>query len=123
MLVRVHEIVDAGGREVLLNLALVAYIDSEGLGAMAAAVSALRRNAGSLRLLNPSPWARELLRITALDSFMESFDNERIAIESMLAHQRQTVALVEEPKVATSGAAGHLLDTHHDRVSSRECDK
>ena len=89
MLLRVHEIVDAGGRDVLLNLALVSYIDSEGLGTMAAAVSALRRNAGTLRLLNPSPRARELLRITALNSVMESFDSEISAIESMLAHQRQ----------------------------------
>jgi anti-sigma B factor antagonist len=84
MLARVHAIAAAGGRDVLLNLTLVSYIDSEGLGTMAAAVSALRGNAGALRLLYPSPWARELLRITALNSLMESFDSEISAIESML---------------------------------------
>ena len=89
MLVRVQEIAAAGGRDVLLDLTLVSYIDSEGLGTMAAAVSALRRNAGALRLLNPSPWARELLRITALSSVMESYDSEVSAIDSMLGLQRQ----------------------------------
>jgi anti-sigma B factor antagonist len=89
MLGRVQEIVDHGGREVLLDLSLVDYIDSEGLGTMAAAVGALRRNAGRLRLLNPSPWARQLLRITALSSVMESFDSELAAVESMLAHHRR----------------------------------
>jgi anti-sigma B factor antagonist len=88
MLVRVHEIAAAGGGHVLLNLASVSYIDSEGLGTMAAAVSALRRNAGALRLLHPSPWTRELLRITALSSLMESYDSEVSAIESMTSAQR-----------------------------------
>jgi anti-sigma B factor antagonist len=83
MLLRVQEIAAAGGREVLLNLASVSYIDSEGLGTMAGAVIALRRNAGTLGLLNPSPWARELLRITALNSVIELHDSEVSALDSM----------------------------------------
>jgi anti-anti-sigma regulatory factor len=117
--VRVQEIVDAGGREVLLNLASVPYIDSEGLGAMAAAVSALRRNAGTLRLLNPSPWARELLRITALNSVMESFDSEVSAIQSMLTHQRPR-PLTEEPRDDEDHpGADHPLDQDDDPVRRR----
>jgi anti-anti-sigma factor len=91
MLVRVHEIAAAGGVHVLLNLASVSYIDSEGLGTMAAAVGVLRRNAGALRLLNPSPWARELLCITALNSLMESYESEVTAIESMTSARRSNL--------------------------------
>ena len=60
----------------------VSRIDSAGLGALMACYSHAVRNRGLLKLLNPSSEVQNLLRMTKIDSLLQSFSDERNALRS-----------------------------------------
>ena len=82
MLARVQELTADGSTGVLLNLERVSYVDSAGLGAMVAAVKALRAVAGRLKIVYPTPRTRYVLESTALTTIIETFDVETAALAS-----------------------------------------
>jgi anti-sigma B factor antagonist len=68
------EIVDlaqAGVRQIILDLADTAFIDSTGLHALVTAVTALRVNGGELVVRSPSKSASRLLQITGFDTVVQ----------------------------------------------------
>ena len=67
---------------VVLNLAGVRYIDSEGLGQLVTCYSLLTKAAGSLKLLHVGTRHLRLLSITGLLSIFETFEHEEDAIRS-----------------------------------------
>ena len=67
---------------VVLNLAGVRYIDSEGLGQLVTCYSLLAKAAGSLKLLHVGTRHLRLLSITGLLSIFETFEHEEDAIRS-----------------------------------------
>jgi anti-anti-sigma factor len=64
----VDAIIDRGHRIVLLDLADLAFIDSQGLAVMARAVHRLEREGGELGVRSPSPLLLLLLETTGLDA-------------------------------------------------------
>jgi len=66
--------------KVLIDLSRVSRIDSAGLGALMACYSHAVRNRGLLKLLNPSSEVQNLLRITKIDSLLQSYPDERSAL-------------------------------------------
>ena len=78
----IRELVKNGERKILLNLKGVSYIDSSGIGELTGALTAVRRQGGELKLVNPSPTVVNLLRITRLDTLFDVRDNEESAIQS-----------------------------------------
>lgn len=73
---------DAGTRNVVLEMAEVNYIDSTGLGALVMCATSLRKNQGSLKLLNLNRRAAELLVMTKLATVFEIFNDEQDAVDS-----------------------------------------
>jgi anti-sigma B factor antagonist len=65
---RVEELLKAGHREFVLNLADVPYIDSFGLGQLIYIWTSIQRESGQMTLLRPTDHVRRLLQITKLDS-------------------------------------------------------
>ncbi|SDK80328.1 anti-sigma B factor antagonist [Maridesulfovibrio ferrireducens] len=65
---------------ILLNLEQIEFIDSSGLGAI---ISALRQVGvkGDIKLCNVNKQIMELLRLTRLDKILDSFENEKTALE------------------------------------------
>lgn len=71
--------------KVLIDLSRVSRIDSAGLGVLMNCYSHAIRNHGMLKLLNPSPQVRDLLRMTQIDSVVETYDDVGQAVESFVA--------------------------------------
>jgi len=68
--------------KVLIDLGRVVKIDSAGLGQLMSHYSHVVKNQGKLKLLNPSREVERLLRLTRIDSVLETYHDEREALES-----------------------------------------
>jgi len=68
LLDRVNELLAAGHRQFVLNLADVPYIDSFGLGQLIAIWTSIGEKSGQMTLLRPTDHVRKLFEITKLDS-------------------------------------------------------
>lgn len=60
------ELVDKGGRKLLVDLERVAYIDSSGMGALVAAMKHARTSGGDLRLCSLQDDVRAIFEMTRL---------------------------------------------------------
>jgi anti-anti-sigma factor len=76
----VHDLVNAGGREVVLSLLGVTDVDAAGLGALASTFSLVRDNGGQLKLVVRCATVRELLIRTKLLDLLPTFPTEAEAI-------------------------------------------
>jgi anti-anti-sigma factor len=83
LLQAIREIVDDGGRTVLLNLTHVSYVDSTGIGEIAGAYTRVVREGGSLVLFGVSPRIQELLDTTNLATIIASFPDEAAALRAV----------------------------------------
>ena len=72
----------AGGRRLVVDLADVSYVDSGGIGSLVEMYLHLTRRGGTLKVMRPSACARRVLQITQLDSVLEVFDDEALALQS-----------------------------------------
>ena len=69
----------------LLDLTEVTYIDSFGVGVIAAKYVSVRRKGGDVKLLRLSPRSRRVMRISGLLKIFQSFDNEEDGVKSFRA--------------------------------------
>jgi anti-sigma B factor antagonist len=81
----VRELSESGERKVLLNLAEVEFLDSTGLGALAAASEMLRTRGGQLRVVNATGPVRHVFQITRLNKVFPDFGDEDAALASFAA--------------------------------------
>jgi anti-sigma B factor antagonist len=79
---KVAALIAAGAKNVVLSLKGVDYIDSTGLGALVMAATSMRKNGGSLKLLNLNRRNIELLVMTKLATVFEIFNDEQDAVNS-----------------------------------------
>ncbi len=77
---------------VVVHLAGIEQIDSEGLAGLVGLFISARNRGGELKLADLSPKSRELLRVTRLDEVFEIYKSESEAVESFL-----------RPKAAAAG--------------------
>jgi anti-sigma B factor antagonist len=79
---KLQSLVQQGKKNILLNLAEVAYIDSAGLGGLVSAHITLSREGGRVKLVNVTKKLHDLLSITKLYLVFETFESEAAAIAS-----------------------------------------
>ncbi|MGE0448625.1 MAG: STAS domain-containing protein [Vicinamibacterales bacterium] len=82
---RVRTLVQAGERQVLLNVGGVAYVDSAGLGELVNAFTTVKRQGGALKLVGVTKKLQDLLVITKLSGVLPAFDTEEAALQSFPA--------------------------------------
>jgi anti-sigma B factor antagonist len=78
----VRDILQSGGKKIILNLADVSYIDSSGIGELVSSYTTVTNNGGKFKLLSLTKKIQELLAITKLLTVFETFDNEQAALAS-----------------------------------------
>ena len=78
----VVESLEAGSRNILLDLNQVSTIDSSGVGEMVSAYTTVTNRGGKLKLLNLPPKVIDILQITQLITVFEAFEEEDEAIAS-----------------------------------------
>ncbi len=78
----VREALEAGKKNILLDLSEVTTIDSSGLGELISSYSTASQRDGKLKLLNPSRKLTDLLYITKLITVFEVHEEEAAAVKS-----------------------------------------
>jgi anti-sigma B factor antagonist len=82
---KIASLVNAGQKQLLLNLDGVPYIDSAGLGEIVRTYTTVSRQGGKLKLLNLTKRIEDLLSITKLLTVFETYETEAEAIQSFSA--------------------------------------
>ena len=70
------DLINAGGRHVVMNLAGLTHVDARGLGEIAMAAEAVQSSGGRLLLMAASPRVARMLAVTRLDTMFEWCDTE-----------------------------------------------
>lgn len=78
----IRELVAAGNKKILLNLAGVRYIDSSGIGELIANYTTVGRTGGQLKLLSLTDKVQDLLVITKLLTVFDVYETEADALSS-----------------------------------------
>jgi anti-sigma B factor antagonist len=78
----VKDILKAGGKKIVLNLADVIYIDSSGVGELVSSYTTVAEQGGELKLLSLTKKVREVLAITKLLTVFQAFDTEPASVAS-----------------------------------------
>lgn len=76
------DLVNAGESRFVLDLQEVPMIDSSGIGLLVRYLTAAKQRGGSLKLLNPSKFALQTLKLVRVLNLFEVFEDQQKAIES-----------------------------------------
>ena len=76
------DLMNAGQTNFVVDLGEVSMLDSSGIGLLVRCLTAAKQNAGSVKLLRPSKFAIQTLRMTGLIGLFEVFENEDQAVAS-----------------------------------------
>jgi anti-sigma B factor antagonist len=68
--------------DVLVNLAEVTQVDSTGISALVQSFVTLKRDGGSLKILNPAGSVRDVLEVTGLIHCLPAYTDEAAALAS-----------------------------------------
>jgi anti-sigma B factor antagonist len=72
----------AGDVRLILNCAEVPMIDSSGIGVMVKSLTSAKQRGGDLRLVNPSKFVTQTLRLIGVLNLFSTFEDEDKAVES-----------------------------------------
>ncbi len=78
----ISDLLENGGKKIVLNLAEVNYIDSSGIGELVRTFTTVANAGKELKLLNLTKKIRELLAITKLLTVFQVFESEQAALAS-----------------------------------------
>lgn len=78
----VHEALEAGARNILVNLSGVTTIDSSGIGELVSAYTTVTNRQGKLSLCSLPSKVTDILQITQLITVFDVFEDEKEAIGS-----------------------------------------
>ncbi|MBM0231946.1 STAS domain-containing protein [Micromonospora sp. STR1_7] len=74
-----QQLIDAGDRQVVVDLAGVGFMDSSALGALVVMFKALRDVDGRLSLAAAQPAVRSVLTVTSVDKVIDVYDSAQAA--------------------------------------------
>ena len=78
----IRELIAAGKKKIIFNLANVDYIDSSGVGELVSSYTTVRNAGGDLKLLNLTKKVQEVLHVTKLYTVFDIKDDEFTAVKS-----------------------------------------
>jgi len=78
----VRQLIAAGKKKIILNLAHVDYIDSSGVGELVSSYTAVRNAGGELKLLGLTKKVHDVLNVTKLYTIFDIKDDEFTAVKS-----------------------------------------
>jgi anti-sigma B factor antagonist len=78
----VRELIAAGKKKIVLNLAHIDYIDSSGVGELVSSFTAVRNAGGDLKLLNLTRKVHDILNVTKLYTVFDVKEDEFTAVKS-----------------------------------------
>lgn len=85
---RIHDLADRGCVKIVLEMAGVTYIDSAGIGMIAAKLKTVRERGGDMKLANLSTRGQRVFGMAKLHLMFETFDTEAGAVRSFATKVR-----------------------------------
>jgi anti-sigma B factor antagonist len=79
----ISDLLENGGKKIVLNLTEVNYIDSSGIGELVRTYTTVTQQGKQLILLNLTKKVKELLVITKLLTVFQIYETEQAAVESL----------------------------------------
>lgn len=79
---KLRSLISSGHLALLVDCSQVHKIDSQGINALVQGFISVEKRGGKLKLLNLPHKMREVLRLTRVLQFIESFDDEEVALRS-----------------------------------------
>ncbi|MGH9863169.1 MAG: STAS domain-containing protein [Candidatus Acidiferrales bacterium] len=80
---RVDELINAGTRQLAINLAGVPEMDSSGIGALVRVFSAVKTAGGKCKLFGAPKRVRQTLKMVRLDNVLELVEDEAAALADL----------------------------------------
>jgi anti-sigma B factor antagonist len=77
-----HKFIDEGKKNVIVDLSGVKFMNSSGLGMLISGLTTMKRETGSLKLVNVTDKIESLLIITKLITIFESYESMDEAVKS-----------------------------------------
>lgn len=77
-----EETLGGGDTRIVLNLAEVPMIDSSGIGLLVRFLASTKQRGGNIKLVQPSKFAIQTLRLVGVLNLFEIFENDDAAVES-----------------------------------------
>jgi len=78
----IKQLMGEGYKNILINLEDVPWVNSTGLGTLIAGYTSVKREGGTLKLLNVTDRIQSILMITRLGTIFETYDDEAQALAS-----------------------------------------
>ena len=78
----IDETTDGGGYQLVLNLTDVPMVDSSGIGVLVRTLTSVKQRGGSLKLVNPSKFTTQTLKLVGVLNLFEVFGEEEQALNS-----------------------------------------
>ena len=78
----IDEALGNGDTRFVINLAEVPMIDSSGIGLLVCFLASIKHRGGSLKLVQPSKFATQTLRMVGVLNLFEVFDDNDAAVQS-----------------------------------------
>jgi anti-sigma B factor antagonist len=78
----IHETLDAGKQNILLNMSEVVYLDSSGLGELVAAYTTAKNRGGNLKLMKLTQRVQDVVQLTKVYRVFEVYSDEDSAVRS-----------------------------------------
>ncbi|HEX8817123.1 MAG TPA: STAS domain-containing protein [Terriglobales bacterium] len=79
-----EDLTAGGDTRIVLNLAEVPMVDSSGIGLIVRYLASTKQRGGSVKLLQPSKFAIQTLRLVGVLNLFEIFDQEDVAVDSFV---------------------------------------
>ncbi len=80
---KLHEVMEAGRKKVVIDLSQVEWMNSTGLGILISTYTTLRNNDGELKLANVTDKIQSLLTITKLVMVFDTYDSVVEAVKAL----------------------------------------
>ncbi len=78
----INDLLEAKESKILLNFENVPYLDSTGLGEVVRSYTSVKKEGGSIKIINLTQKVEDLLSVTKLITVFETFEDEDKAIAS-----------------------------------------
>lgn len=72
---QLNDIVETGGRRLVIDLSAIEFIDSSGVGALIAALKIARKAGGDLRIAAPTRQVCTVLELSNLDRILHAYES------------------------------------------------
>ena len=82
----IDDAMSTGDTRLVINFAEVPMIDSSGIGILVKAMASAKQRGGGVKLLNPSKFVVQTLKLIGVLNLFEIFEDENGAVQSFNSH-------------------------------------